>query len=147
MVFIPKKGLKFYNKFKFKSPGFLKCYGFCYKSVVKRYDIAKNYNTGFTFKGKLRQLGGCFILDYKGKVYLSHYDRYLGDSCSKEEILNKFELLLGRYFQNKLDIDFDDEKEIKTEEEKEKEMLFEVSIEDKNEDSKEKTEKTEKEDN
>ena len=102
-VFIPKEGKKFYDRFQFDNPGILKCFGYCNKNILKRYDEATKQDPGYTFKGSFSQLGGSFIINSKGKVIYSHFDRYLGDNCPKEEIFEKFETLIGKYFEKNIE--------------------------------------------
>lgn len=93
-IFIPKIGPKFYKIFQCKKPGFLKCFGFCNKNLLKRYDEAKKYDTGYTFKGNFAQLGGCFILNRQGKILYQRFDSYLGDHASSDEVIAQFDNLL-----------------------------------------------------
>ena len=93
-IFVPKIGPKFYKIFQCKQPGFLKCFGFCNKNLLKRYDEAKKYDTGYTFKGNFAQLGGCFILNKQGKILYQRFDSYLGDHASSDEVIAQFDNLL-----------------------------------------------------
>lgn len=93
-IFIPKLGAKFYKIFQCKKPGILKCFGFCNKNLLKRYDDARKYNTGYTFKGNFAQLGGCFILNKQGRIIYQRFDSYLGDHASSDEIISQFDNLL-----------------------------------------------------
>ena len=93
-IFVPKLGKEFYKIFEIKKPGFLKCFGFCNKNILNRYSESKKYNTGYTFKGDFSQLGGCFILNKKGKIMYQRYENFLGDHPSRDEIIAKFDEFL-----------------------------------------------------
>lgn len=96
-IYLPKIGKKFYKKFSFDNVGLLECYGFCNKNVKRRYAETKKYNPGYTFKGDMSQLGGCFIVNNKGKIIYSRYDKYFGDTVSEEELLDKLDEIFGKY--------------------------------------------------
>lgn len=95
-IFVPVEGFDFYKIFQFKKPGFLKCYGFCNKGIIKRTDDLKkvNYNAGYTFSGDLAQLGGSFIVNKKGIAIYSKLDNFLGDHATQDEVIYQFDLLL-----------------------------------------------------
>lgn len=102
-IFVPVEGFDFYKIFQFKKPGFLKCYGFCNKGILKRTDDLKkvDYNAGYTFAGDLAQLGGSFIVNKKGVAVYSKLDNFLGDHATQDEIIYQFDLLLRyREFEN-----------------------------------------------
>ncbi len=100
-IFIPKIGRKFYRKFDIKNPGFLKCFGFCNKNLLKNYDKAKNL--GYNFKGKFSQMGGTFIVNNKGKVLFNYIEKYLGDHCPSQEINSAFDKTLSKFLIQKVE--------------------------------------------
>lgn len=97
-IFLPKEGPAFYKKLQFLKPGICKCWGLCYRNVMKNYFKFKEKNVQTkvrgNFKGDLSQLGGCFILDKMGKIVFQHFDSFLGDHLTLDEIGSVFDNLL-----------------------------------------------------
>lgn len=97
-ILIPKRPQLLRSVFKFESPGLLKCFGFCNKSVFSRFQKARNLKLGFDFKGKYSALGGIVILNNKGKIFYSYKDKYLGDRNYLDEIEIAFTGILSKKF-------------------------------------------------
>lgn len=97
-LFIAKKPQWLKSVFKFDSPGLLKCYGFCNKSIIKRFRKARNLNLGYDFKGNFSDLGGIVLLNNKGKIFYSYNDKYLGDSNYLQSVQLIFEKIVIKKF-------------------------------------------------
>lgn len=97
-IFIPKFPERLKSIFKFHSPGLLKCFGFCNKNIINRFQTANSLRLGYNFKGKLSALGGVFIISNKGKIFYSYRDKFLGDSNYLDGIRRTIEEILGLRF-------------------------------------------------
>jgi hypothetical protein len=75
-----------YKALGYKRPGCLSCWGFCYKKSLSSYnqikakykDNNKVHNTT-SLKADLFQMGGCCLINSKGKIVLLYRDSYYGD--------------------------------------------------------------------
>lgn len=95
-LFVNPKGT-IYKALRYKKPGCLSCWGFCKRTLFKRFAERKKYNINGNFQGNLTQLGGSFIVNSKGDVIYRHIDSFLGDHASEDEILEA----ISDYYSNK----------------------------------------------
>lgn len=98
---------KLYNTLKFKKPGWLACYGMCYKSamikITKMHEKFPNIKQGKPEKSEMdSQLGGSLLINNKGKIVYMHIMNFIGDHAKPEDIISALKAYFGRALKPKI---------------------------------------------